>query len=312
MDERQPYVRGEWTVEMAERLDAALHRLAGLGRGRARQAIRTGKVRVGGQRVLAPETRVGPGDRIALDPAAPNPARTEPLGVRLVYRDEHLLVIDKPAGLPTTPLPDGEEQTALHAAIRLCRGGGRPKVVHRLDRDTSGLLVFARSAEVARAFRAAFEDHRVRRVYRCVVAGVPQPPEALLSSMLVRDAGGGRRGSRRGTFRVRPARSPDPGPMPGPGKLAITRYRTVAVHGDRAALEVRLSTGRTHQIRIHLAEHGCPVLGERVYARAGGAPRLALHAARLGFTHPVTGAPLEFESPWPADLAGVRPRGRDW
>lgn len=310
---KKPYVTGQWTADAAERLDAAVHRLADVSARRAREAIASGKVRLNGRVVVEVAAPVNPGDAVALDPGAPNPVKVQPHGVRIVYRDDDVLVVDKPAGLSTTPVPDDDgEPTALHAAIRLCRGGRPAKVVHRIDRETSGLLVFARGTIAARAFRAQFDAHTIRRVYRCVVQGVPNPAAAVLTSMLVRDAGHGKRGSREGTFRVRPARTPDPGPMPGAGKIGITRYETLAAAGGQAALEVRPSTGRTHQIRIHLAEAGHPILGERVYARAPGAPRLALHAAVLGFVHPATGETLSFESRWPEDLADVRPLGRDW
>ena len=302
-----------WTVETPARLDATVKILSGLSNSRARRAVQTGKVTVGGKRVTDPAHAVAPGATVGLDMAAPDPARTEPLGLRLIFRDEHLLVVDKLPGMVTAPTPLDTSGTALHAATVLCRGsGGRPKVVHRLDKDTSGLLIFARSVPVARAFREAFDAHAVQRTYHCVVQGVPANAAGLISSMLVRDAGEGRRGSRHGTFRLRDRRSPSPGPMPGAGKLAVTRYDIVAQNGEHAALEVQLETGHTHQIRIHLAELGHPILGEHVYARIGGAPRQALHSARLTFRHPVTEVVHHFDSPWPPDLANVTPRGRDW
>jgi 23S rRNA pseudouridine1911/1915/1917 synthase len=312
MEPKKPLVAAAWTADAAERLDSAMRSRAGLSGRRSRIAVATGKVKVNGKVVLDPAAPVKPGDAIAVDPGAPNPAKVQPHGVRVVFRDDHLIIVEKPPMMNTAPVPDSEDPTVLHAVIKLCRGGRPPKVVHRIDRETSGLLMFARGAQVARALRPMFDAHEIRRVYRCVVEGVPKPDAALLSSMMVRDAGHGKRGSREGTFKIRPLRTPDPGPMPGFGKLAITRYETMAVAGTRAALEVRPSTGRTHQIRVHLAELGSPILGEHVYARVGGAPRLALHAAVIGFTHPVTGKPLSFESPWPEDLADVRPLGKDW
>ncbi len=304
--------RTEFTVEAESRLDAAVKRGAELSNKQARRAVATGKVTVDGRRILDGAMQLSPGAVVRLDPAAPDPARNEPLGLRLHFRDDHLLVVDKPPGLLSVPLPGGEEDSALHGAHRLCRGPRRPKVVHRLDRQTSGLLVFARSVKSARALRVALDAHEVRRTYRAVVASPPERDAGLVSSMFVADAGEGRRGSRRGTLRVRPLRTPDPGPMPGRGKLAITRYEVVATGGGQTAVEVRLATGRTHQIRIHLAEIGCPVLGEWVYAQVDGAPRLALHAARLALRHPVTGDPLRFESKWPEDLADVTPLGNGW
>ena len=294
------------------RLDALVKHASGLSNTRARTAVTTGKVFIGGERRMDPSLFVPEGTTIDLRPNAPDPARTEPMGLRLVFRDEHLIVVDKPAGLISAPLPDSDEPSALHAAYKLVRGGDRPRNVHRLDKETSGLLIFARTQEAARRLREMLDAHEVRRVYRCVVQGAPKPPSGVISSMLLRDTGDGRRGSRPSTFRVRPLNTPDPGPSPGYGKLGITRYETVMVKDDRAAVEVWLSTGRTHQIRIHMSELGCPVLGERVYARVGGSPRQALHAARLSFTHPLTKEALKFESPWPADLGGVTPLGPNW
>jgi 23S rRNA pseudouridine1911/1915/1917 synthase len=305
---------GEWQVAPDDdglRLDAVLKRLCGLSNSRTRAAIASGKIFVDGERVFDMAVRLAVGMRIELKAHAPNPVKTEPLGLKLVYRDDHLLVVDKPAGLVSAPIPDSDEQTALHAAKRLAKSG-RPKNVHRLDKDTSGLLLFGLTLEATRALRHLIDQHEVHRLYRCVVAGVPKPPAAVVSSMLLRDTGDGKRGSRPSTYRVRPLGTPDPGPMPGYGKLAITRYQTVLTRGDRAALEVWLSTGRTHQIRIHLAELGCPVLGERVYAKVPGARRQALHAARLSFQHPITHQALSFSCPWPADLAELQPRPSDW
>lgn len=296
----------------AQRLDRAVKTAVGCSNSQARRAIRTGKVSVRGVRQLDPGHRVAVGDRIVLEMAAPNPARTEPFGLKLVYRDDWLIVVEKPAGLLSTPTGREESETALHGARILAGDGRSVKVVHRLDRETSGLLVFARGVPATRALRRAIDGGTMRRLYRCVVDGAPEQAEGLISSMMLRDTGEGYRGSRPGSFKVRPRTLPDPGPMPGRGKLAVTRYRMVARDDHRAGLEVKLSTGRTHQIRIHLAELGCPVSGERIYARSDGAHRQALHAARLSLPHPDSGEILRFDSPWPADLADVGPLGPDW
>ncbi len=303
----------EWISEKSQRLDAEVKRGAKLSNRKARQAIRTGKIRLDGQRILDPAQRVRVGQRLSLNMAAPNPARTEPLGSKLIYRDDHLLVLDKPAGLLSAPIPNSEEPSALHAAARLCKGPRRPRVLHRLDKLTSGLLLFARSIPSTRALRRAFEAHEIERVYRCVTQGAPQAERGVISSMLLRDAGQGRRGSRRESFRCRAGEHPNPEAEPGRGKLAITRYRRCTQSSDQAALELRLSTGRTHQIRIHLAELGCPVLGERVYARPRfKLPRFALHAALLAFQHPCTGRQLRFESPWPEELSQFKIVPHSW
>lgn len=301
-----------WTTAESGRLDRAVKAALECSNNQARKAIRTGKVSVDGARQLDPGFTVSAGSRVALEMAAPNPARTEPFGLKLVHRDDWLIVVEKPAGLLSTPTGREESETALHGARMLAGDGRAVKVVHRLDKETSGLMIFARGVPATRALRQIIDGGRLRRLYHCVVDGAPEQPEGLVSSMLVRDTGGGYRGSRRGTLKVRPRTLPDPGPMPGSGKLAITRYRTVARDDDFTALEVKLSTGRTHQIRIHLAELGCPVRGERVYARSKSAPRQALHAGRLSLPHPETGEQLSFHSPWPADLAGIGPIGADW
>lgn len=300
------------TAPSADRLDRLVKQAFELSNKQARSAIHTGKVFVDEARITDIGHLVAAGATIRVDMAAPNPARTEPHGVQLVFRDEHLLVLSKPAGLLSAPVPDSEEPSALDAAQLLCKGPARPKVVHRLDRETSGLLAFARSVPAARALQAAIQDRSMHRTYACVLAGVPERPDGMITSMLVRDRGDGRRGSRAGSLRVRPINQPAPGPQPGSGRLAITRYRVITRRGDRVAAEVKLGTGRTHQIRIHLAEIGCPVLGERIYARDAGAPRQALHALRLAFLHPITGEPLRFMSPWPSDLAGVEPLVPGW
>jgi 23S rRNA pseudouridine1911/1915/1917 synthase len=303
----------EHIVEVPGRLDGVVRIAFELSRNKARSVISSGKITVDGRRTLDPATPMAASQKVKLDWNAPDPSRTEPYGVRLVHRDSGIIVIEKPAGLLSTPTGESERETALNAARKLCKGGSPPTVVHRLDRQTSGLMVFARGVRSARVIRAQMDAHEVRRSYRCVVQGIPPHASGLLSSMILRDAGEERRGSRRGTFKVRPYDHRDPGPMPGNGKLAITRFKVVARGEGRSAVEIRLQTGRTHQIRIHMAELGCPILGERVYARLGKtAPRQALHSAWLALEHPFSGASLSWVSSWPEDLANVTPIGSDW
>lgn len=301
------------TADRTDRLDRLVKEGFELSNKKARSAIRTGKICVDDVRVTDIDHRVRAGATLALDMAAPNPARTEPHGVTLLFRDDYLLVLAKPAGLLSAPAPGSDEPSALTAAQALCKGPRRPKVVHRLDKETSGVLVFARSVQAARALQQAIQQNAMHRTYACVLNSVPQRPRGVITSMLMRDRGDGRRGSRRNTLRVGPFNQPASGPLPGSGKHAITRYKVITQRDGRAAAEVRLGTGRTHQIRIHMAEIGCPILGERVYARDGdGAPRQALHAVRLAFKHPANGRSLDFFSPWPADLAHLTPLARDW
>lgn len=316
-------MKKSWTTTTRGRLDAAVKHGAELSNKAARRAVRTGKVFVAGIRQVDGALVLAEGVPVLLDMAAPNPARTEPFGVRVVFRDSHLLVVDKAPGLISAPVPDFDGPTALLAAQKLCRNGRPPKVVHRLDKLTSGLMIFARGVPMTRALRDAFDTHTIERTYHCIVKGRPPEASGLISSMQVRDRGDERRGSRRNSFRVRPLGAPEPGPQPGSGKLAITRFRVVASNLEASAVEVRLSTGRTHQIRIHMCELGCPLLGERVYTRRlapkrflarkiPGSPRQALHSAHLSMIHPATNERLTFFSPWPEDLVDVTPRGDNW
>ena len=285
------------------RLDSILRDLGAGGLKRARGLIETGKVFVDGRCQVDPATSIQAGQNIKLDWAAPNPQKKMPLGVRCVHIDDGLIIIDKPAGLLSTPTSDEERDTALSAARRLCRGGRPPLVVHRLDKDTSGLMVFARGNDMARRLRNLIEDREIERNYRCIVLGRPTPPSGLICSAILRDGGRGRRGSRRGSFDVKPSKATTPKPTTPHGKWAVTRYRTISSNDTYSALECSLETGRTHQIRIHLSELGCPIVGERVYARPHGNTRQALHAARLRLVHPLTESVLDFRSPWPEDLA---------
>ena len=300
-----------YPVEKKGRLDATVKACAELSNQRAREVIRTGKIFVDKVRVLDPAKTVKPGQKIRLDWAAPNPKKNTPHGLQLVYRDADLLVVNKPAGLLSTPTSEEEPDTAAAGARRFCRGGKPPLVVHRLDKETSGLLVFARGQVAARALRNSIDSKEMKRMYRCVTRTAPRAAEGTICSFLVRDAGRKRRGSFKGSLRVL---GPETKPIPpkGEGKWSVTRYRTVKATQRGAALEVWLETGRTHQIRIHLAEIGCAIVGERVYAKRVEACRQVLHAAHLVVPHPRTGELMEFTCDWPEDLGKVTPRGKDW
>lgn len=294
------------------RLDASLRAQSSLSHKATRKLISTGKVLVNG----APQSRwefpVRPGDLISVDMLARNPKKDEAFGATVLFQDDAIAVLSKPAGLLSAPAPSSDEPSALVAVNRLCRGPRRPRVVHRLDKDTSGLLVFARTIPATRVLQDALQHHQVRRLYRCVVRGEVQGEGGYISSGLVRDAGRGRRGSYKGSRRHHPL-GPPPSTREVEGKWALTRYRVVARSPHATALEVELFTGRTHQIRIHLMELGHPILGEYVYAPCRTlAPRLALHAAALRFKHPFSGEELLFEAPWPADLRGLKPLPSRW
>ena len=216
--------------------------------------------------------------------------------MRLLHVDPHVVVVEKDSGISTVPFEEGERDSLVQKVAHKIARGGRPRrlhVVQRLDRGTSGVLVFART-EVARdVLKAQLAAHTMERVYLAVAHG--DVGTRTFRSHLVADRGDRRRGSaRRGEV----------------GRLAVTHVQPILRLRGATLLQCRLETGRTHQIRIHLAEAGHPILGERVYikgyrARPIGAPRLALHAQRLAFDHPEGGRRMVFESPLPPDLTGL-------
>lgn len=260
--------------------------------------IADGRVVVDGRVETRGGAAVAGGARIEVRLSLPRPRAPT---VRIVHADPDVVVVDKPAGMESVPFERGDRGSALDHASRALGRRGEPGplfVVHRLDRETSGLLLFARTRTAARLLQQAFAVHDVERVYRFTANGVVAPGRR--ESRIADDRGDGRRGSVRGAG----------------GRPAITDVTVLFPLAGATAGEARLHTGRTHQIRIHLAETGNPVVGERVYSAelraAGGRPiaadRLQLHAAVLGFAHPRTGERLRFESPPPADFRTVEER----
>ncbi|HVV87615.1 MAG TPA: RluA family pseudouridine synthase [Kofleriaceae bacterium] len=261
--------------------------------------IATGKVTVDGEVVTAIDHRLRGGERLEVRLAAPRPRDPGREGV-LVHDDAHVVVVDKPAGVSSVPYDDRETGTAMdliRAAWRRMglRATATPlHVVHRIDKATSGLLMFAKSKRAELGLAAQLRDHSCERSYLCVAHGAV--PGGRLESRLVADRGDGLRGS---------------ASHAGQGKRAVTHVEAVEALRGATLCRVRLETGKTHQIRIHLAEAGHPLVGEEVYVRdflaADGvllaAPRLMLHAATLGFVHPITGERLRFDSPLPAEMA---------
>jgi len=254
-----------------------------------------GGVTCDGAVVAAPGQAVSAGGVLAFD-APPARASLEPAAVpfTVVYEDSHLAVVDKPAGVVTHP-GAGDTGVTLAAGVLhrwpSVRGIGsenRWGIVHRLDRDTSGLLAVALTAEAERGLRAAIKGRRVSREYLALVHGAPSIPTGTIEAPLGRDP------ERPMRMRVDPM-----------GRPATTHYRVEERLGEMTLLRVTLETGRTHQIRVHLATIGLPVAGDPVYGRAAGSPRVFLHAARLAFDHPVTGGRVDAVSPLPPDLAGV-------
>jgi 23S rRNA pseudouridine1911/1915/1917 synthase len=283
-----------------------------------RQWLRQRKVRVAGQLCSNADWRVRAGQRIEVDlPAAPAPSpkaeRREKAGPSIPIRfvDEHLLVVEKPTGLTTMRHAEDVAafgrrakrylpatlQDLLPGAVEAHTGkpAGRIRAVHRLDKETSGLVVFARSAAAESSLGTQFRAHSIERVYRALVRGVAV--SARIESTLVADRGDGRRGSGSAGSRD--------------GQHAVTHVTLVEALGDFSLVECRLETGRTHQVRIHLGEAGTPLCGERIYDRplhgkpvpdGSGVTRVALHAATLGLDHPVTGQRLFWSSRLPPDL----------
>ncbi len=264
----------------------------------AKRHVTSGKVFVDGERVTEIDARLAAGQQVELRMAAPRPRDPEREGV-LVYDDPHVVVIDKPAGVSSVPYEERETGTAMDLIRGAWRRIGKPAtsvplhVVHRIDRATSGLLAFAKTKRAELALAAQFRAHTIERLYRCVAHGVVTP--GRIESFLVPDRGDGLRGS--------PTRA-------GQGKRAVTHVAVERALRGATLCAVTLETGKTHQIRIHLAESGHPLVGETVYIRdytgpVIAAPRLMLHAATLGFAHPVTGERVALTSPLPPEFTAV-------
>jgi len=289
------------------RLDKLVAAQFGLSRRQAQEAVRLGRVDLAGLPCLEPGREVEPGCALSFWPNRPR-AETAARHLRILYEDRHVLVVDKPAGMLTQPTPARERDTLLERAGRYLartRGLVRPYVgiVHRLDQDTSGVILLVCSPNALRPFQALFREHAIERLYLAVVEGVVEPARGTIDLPLVADRGDGRRGAALTS---------------GQGVPAITHYEMVGQFGRMAAqVACRLETGRTHQIRIHLTEIGHPVVGDRVYRPRSlpgvrprppfpvRFPRQALHAQALGFVHPLTGQGLRVEAPLPADLVDL-------
>jgi len=289
-----------------QRLDAALAKLEpALSRAQVRKLVESGRVTVSGA-VVKPAHRLRAGDEIAgeLPAAAPRELAAEALPLTLLHEDDDVLVIDKPAGLVVHPAPGHAGGTLVNALLHHgatlsgVSGKERPGIVHRLDKDTSGVLVVAKHDAAHAALAAQFKAHTVVREYLALVLGEPRKASGTIDAAIGRHP----KDRLRMSTQARVARR------------ALTHWRVERRLHGAALLRVRLETGRTHQVRVHLASIGHPVLGDRVYGgrRAAGdarAPaRQALHAAVLGFAHPRTGAELRFESPLPPDLAAALER----
>jgi 23S rRNA pseudouridine1911/1915/1917 synthase len=276
-----------------ERLDRFVAARGGVSRGLARRVIDEGGVFLDGRRckVASKQVRAGYEVTVNLEEGGRIPEGAAALDrSRLLFADEHLVAVDKPAGVPAQPTLTTDRGTLPSLASALL--GSEVLLVHRLDRETSGVTVLARSKEAAAALAEAFRTGTPEKTYLALCAQAPSPPEGRLEAALGKDP------SRPGLRRVSTG-----------GDAAAPRYRTLAA-AQAARVEARPETGRTHQIRVHLAHLGAPLLGDARYGGprmvgALGVPRVMLHARRLELAHPVTGARLVFEAPVPEDFAEV-------
>ena len=271
-----------------------------LSRARLQSLIDEGHVRVAGAvRKAAHKLRGGEAVEVEIPPLPSEELVPEPIALAIVHEDDDVLIIDKPAGMVVHPgagVSGGTLAAAVLAHAPSTAGVGgprRPGVVHRLDKGTSGLIVLAKTARAYHALVAQLASRAVTREYVAVVHGRVGPAEGRIDAPIGRDP------YHRQRMAVRPE---------GKGRRAATRFRVRERIGDFTVLECRLETGRTHQIRVHLASRGHPVVGDEVYGRGRVRPPVALdgvalHAARLAFLHPVTGIPVEFTSPLPARMA---------
>jgi 23S rRNA pseudouridine1911/1915/1917 synthase len=313
-----PFRQIRVTLERDERLDKALAAAApDLSRSRVQALIAEGAVSRDGAVLEDPRARLAPGTEVTVTLPEPEPIDAAPqaIDLEIVYEDPHLIVIDKPVGLVVHPAPGAPAGTLVNALLHHCGGtlsgiGGRlrPGIVHRIDKDTSGLLVVAKSDAAHRGLAAQFAAHSIERRYLAVVHGHPDPAEPRLRHLA------GISWEPGGILRIEGNIGRHPGDrkrmtvLTSTGKPAVTRARVLERLARASLVECRLQTGRTHQIRVHMAFAGHPLVGDTVYGRRrsdgalGAFPRQALHAETLGFVHPATGAALRFTSPLPADM----------
>lgn len=298
-------------AEAGLRLDRALaSALPNLSRMRIKALIQSGLVTREEATISEPSYRVKQGERytVSVPPAIDPTPKGQEIPLQIVYEDSHLIVVDKPAGLVVHPAPGNPDRTLVNALIHHCGAslsgiGGirRPGIVHRLDKETSGLMVAAKSDLAHGALARQFAARTIERAYQAVVWGTPQPLTGEVEAPI------GRNPHNRRKMAV----------VQRGGKTALTRYKVERqLPSNASVVACRLATGRTHQIRVHLAHIGHPVVGDRLYGRARQAPgateraqaiirafdRQALHAELLGFTHPATGETIRFESELPVEI----------
>jgi len=303
------------------RLDKALAEHAPeLSRGRIQALMALGLVSRDGAVLRDASAKAAAGDyALLIPPVEPAEPQAQAIALHVLYEDEDLIVVDKPAGMAAHPGPGTPDGTLVNALLHHCGtslsgigGVARPGIVHRLDKDTSGVLVAAKSDAAHRGLGELFARHDIEREYVALTRGAPSPARGTIEGRIARSSH-----DRKKMAVVRTA-----------GREAVTHYAVARAFGPAgrplaARVACRLETGRTHQIRVHLASRGAPVLGDAVYGSGppalavraamaeAGLRRQALHAAVLGFVHPVTRQPLRFESPLPADMAALEARLRE-
>jgi len=298
-----------------DRLDKALAQaFPDLSRARVQALMRQAAITRDGEVMADPAAKAAAGCYRLIVPAviAPDPL-AEAIALTVLYEDEHLIVIDKPAGMSAHPAPGSPDGTLVNALIHHCGaslsgigGVARPGIVHRLDKNTSGVMVAAKSDAAHRGLSATFAAHNLDRLYIALTRGAPSPASGVITTQIGRSTG-----DRKKMAVLRAG-----------GRQAVTHYETTRTFGPTARplaarVACRLETGRTHQIRVHLAHKGAPCLGDPAYGSgpptravraaiaAAGLRRQALHAAVLGFRHPITGEALRFETAPPADMAAL-------
>jgi 23S rRNA pseudouridine1911/1915/1917 synthase len=289
------------------RLDTAVAAaLPQLSRARVQALLAENALTIDGAPAADGSTRKYAGKHFALNVPAPRPdkAKAQDIDIHIVYEDDHLLVVNKPAGLVVHPAAGHPDGTLVNALLHHCSGklsgiGGvqRPGIVHRIDRDTSGLLVVAKTDAAHEGLAKLFAAHDIERRYWAIVSGVPAPPAGTVRTQI------GRSNSNRKKMAVLPENK---------GKHAVTHFKTEEIFKNTALVSCTLETGRTHQVRVHMAHIGHPLIGDSVYSNRQNTykigpnqskfERQALHAASLGFIHPVSGETLRFDSSLPEDM----------
>jgi 23S rRNA pseudouridine1911/1915/1917 synthase len=300
------------TIATSARLDKALAEVTQLSRARVQSLIADGQVTIGGSIVTSAKAKVKAGDpfTIKVPPAAQAEAQPQDIPLVIAFEDEHLIVVNKPAGMVVHPAAGNPDGTLVNALLHHCSqgdGGGlsgiggvaRPGIVHRIDKDTSGLLVVAKSDAAHEGLARQFADHSIERRYLALCNGHPRPASGRIEGKI------GRSDANRKKMAVLPDDS-------SRGKHAITHFKTLQLLKGCALIECRLETGRTHQVRVHCASIGHALLGDPIYGRTPAQlrpvlkqlsfDRQALHAASLGFVHPVTKENLRFEAELPGDM----------